>query len=131
VSAHRGLGVAYSEQGVHDVALAELKRALDLSQNSPVVLGQLGAAFARAGRRSDADNVLKNLQTMSAREYVPSSATAMIYAALGDKPRALEALEKAYEEHDFAITQIAIVPWFAPLRGEPRFQAILRELKLQ
>jgi serine/threonine-protein kinase len=131
VSAHRGLGVAYSEQGTHDAALTELQRAVDLSQNSPVLLGQLGAAFARAGRRADAENVLRNLQTMSAREYVPSSAPAMILAALGDKARALEALERAYDEHDFAITQVRIVPWFASLRNEPRFAAIVEKLGLK
>jgi serine/threonine-protein kinase len=130
VSAHRGLGIAYSEQGQHEGAITELKHALELSENSPVVLGHLGAAYARAGRRADADRTLADLATLSAREYVPSSAPAVIYAALGDKARALEALERAYDEHDFAITQINVVPWFAPLRREPRFQAILQKLKL-
>ena len=36
----------------HDEAIDELKRALDLSENSPVVLGHLGAAYARAGRKA-------------------------------------------------------------------------------
>jgi Flp pilus assembly protein TadD len=48
VSAHRGLGIAYSEQGQHPEAIASLKQALKLSENSPVILGNLGAARARA-----------------------------------------------------------------------------------
>ena len=67
---------------------------------------------------------------MAARQYVPSSAVALVYAALGDKPRALDWLEKAYDEHDFAMAQIGVAPWFATLRGEPRFEQLLTKLKL-
>jgi len=70
------------------------------------------------------------LQALSARQYVPSSSLAMIYAALDDKPRALEALDKAYDEHDFSMAQIAVVPWFKTLRGEPKFQQLLTKLNL-
>ena len=59
--------------------------------------------------------MLKELQALAAREYVPSSALATIYTALGDKARALDLLEKAYDEHDFAIAQIGVAPWFKPL----------------
>jgi serine/threonine-protein kinase len=131
VSVHRGLGIAYSEEGRHEEAIAELKQALTLAENSPVVLGQLGAAYARQGKRTEADAVLKNLQELSAREYVPSSALAVVYAALGDKTRALDALDKAYEEHDFSVVQIAVAPWFKSLREEPRFVALLQKLKLK
>jgi TolB-like protein/Flp pilus assembly protein TadD len=130
VSAHRGLGVADTELGQFDQAIAELTRAVALSENSPVVMGQLGAAYARASRRAEADKTLADLDALSAREYVPSSSIATIYAALGDKAKALDALEKAYDEHDFAITQIAVAPWFASIRNEPRFHAIVKKLGL-
>jgi TolB-like protein/Flp pilus assembly protein TadD/tRNA A-37 threonylcarbamoyl transferase component Bud32 len=131
VSAHRGLGVALSETGRHDEAIDELKRALDLSENSPVMLGHLGAAYARAGRKADADAVIKQLQTLSAQLYVPSTSVAIIYAAEGDKNRALDWLQKAYDEHDFSIVQLNVAPWFEPLRGEARFQQLLANLRLK
>jgi Flp pilus assembly protein TadD len=95
-----------------------------------VVLGHLGAAYAKQGRKVDADGVLKTLQTMAARQYVSSTAVALVYAAEGDKPKALEWLEKAYDEHDFAVAQIGIAPWFRTLRGEPRFQKLIEKLNL-
>jgi serine/threonine protein kinase/TolB-like protein/Tfp pilus assembly protein PilF len=131
VSAHRGLGAAYSEDNQHAEAIASLKRALTLSENSPIVLGHLGAAHARAKDRASAEAVLKELTAMSAQQYVPSTSIATVYGALGDRARALEWLEKAYEEHDFAITEIAVVPWFQTVRGEPRFQALLAKLGLK
>jgi len=131
VSAHRGLGIAYSEDGRHAEAVAALKQALTLSENSPIILGQLGAAYARQGNKVEAERVLRNLQELSAREYVPSSALAVVYTALGDKAHALDALEKAHEEHDFSVVQIGVAPWFTSLRQEPRFVALMDKLKLK
>ena len=128
VSAHRGLGVALGENGRHDEAVGEFARALALSENSPVILGHLGAAHARAGRKAEALKVLDDLQRVADRQYVPSSAVAMVYAALGDRAAALDRLEKAYDEHDFSLAQLAVAPWFRDLRGEPRFQALVGKI---
>ena len=128
VSAHQGLGIAFSEVGQHDEAIAELSRALQLSENSPAVMGHLGAAHARRRNRAAAEGVLKDLQTLATREYVPSSAVAVIYAALNDKAHALDWLEKALDEHDFSMAQVNVAPWFKSLRGEDRFQRLLTKL---
>jgi TolB-like protein/tetratricopeptide (TPR) repeat protein len=130
VAAHRGLGIALSEAGDHDAAINELKRALLLSENSPVILAHLGAAHARKGDKAAADGVLEDLQARSAREYVPASALAIVLAAQGDRARALDALERAFEEHDFALVQIAVAPWFRPLRGEDRYDKLVVRLGL-
>jgi TolB-like protein/Flp pilus assembly protein TadD len=130
VSAHRGLGIAQSEAGQNDEAVAELQHALLLSENSPVVMGHLGAAYARQRKMTEADRVIKDLQALSAREYVPSSALAMVYAAMGDRTRALDWLEKAYDEHDFAMAQLGVAPWFRTLRSDDRFRKLLERLYL-
>jgi TolB-like protein/Tfp pilus assembly protein PilF len=124
----RGLGIALSLGGRHDEAIAELNRAFVLSENGVLALGHLGAAYARAGRKADAERVLRDLQTRANREYVPSSVVAAVHTALGDRARAVEALERAYAEFDFSIAQIGVAPWFEPLRADPRFQALLRRL---
>ena len=130
VSIHRGLGIAYSEANQHDAAINELKRALLLSENSPVILAHLGAAYARQGNQAAADAVVKDLQGRAAREYVPASALAIVLAAQGDRQRALDALERAYDEHDFALVQIVVAPWFRPLRGEDRYDKLVVRLGL-
>jgi TolB-like protein/Tfp pilus assembly protein PilF/tRNA A-37 threonylcarbamoyl transferase component Bud32 len=128
VSAHRGLGIASSEAGHHDEAIAELKRAMLLSENSPVVMAHLGAAYAGQGNKTAANGVLAELQAMASRQYVPASAPAIVHAALGDRNLALDWLEKAHDEHDFAIVQIEVAPWFRNLRGEDRFQRLVTRL---
>jgi eukaryotic-like serine/threonine-protein kinase len=130
VWAHEGLGIAYSLEGRPDEAVAQLEQAVTLSQTNPLVLGQLGAAYARAGRSADARATLARLQTLAAREYVPSSAAAVIYAALGDPVHAIDQLEQAYTEHDFSLIQIRVAPWWQALRGEPRFEQLVTRLGL-
>jgi serine/threonine protein kinase/TolB-like protein/Tfp pilus assembly protein PilF len=125
VSAQRGLGVALCHSGRHDDAIAAFTRALALSENSPVVMGNLGAAYARAGRTAEARKVLADLQVQADRQYVPSTSIAMIHAAMGDRTAALDRLDRAFDEHDFSLAQIAITPWFKDLRGESRFQALV------
>jgi TolB-like protein/Flp pilus assembly protein TadD/ribosomal protein L29 len=130
VSAHRGLGIADSQVGRHDEAIAELTNALRLSENSPVVMGHLGAAYALQQQPAEARRLLRDLEALATRQYVPSSAVAMVYAALGDRPHALDWLDKAYDEHDFAMAQLAIAPWFRTLHDEPRFTQLLTKLNL-
>jgi tetratricopeptide (TPR) repeat protein len=131
VSAHARLGVALSEAGQHEDAIAEMQRAVSLSENSPAVVGHLGAAYARQGNRAEAERVLRDLEARSAREYVPATALATVYAALDDRGKALDMLERAYDEHDFTIAQIGVAPVFRSLRGEERFQRLLTKLGLR
>jgi eukaryotic-like serine/threonine-protein kinase len=128
VSARRGLGVALSLDGTHNEAIAELTRALAQSENSPVAMGDLGAAYARARRTADAGRVLQQLEGLADRQYVPSTSIAMVQAARGDRAGALDRLEKAFDEHDFSLAQLAIAPWFKDLRSDPRFQALVRKV---
>jgi hypothetical protein len=49
---------------------------------------------------------------------------------LEQKEKALEWLEKAYEEHDSGLVSIAVEPMFDSIRSEPRFKEIVRRMKL-
>jgi serine/threonine-protein kinase len=52
------------------------------------------------------------------------------YAMAGDRARALDWLERSYAEGVAALPYIGIDPVFDPLRAEPRFQALLRQMNL-
>jgi len=52
------------------------------------------------------------------------------YSLAGDLARALDLLERAYMERDPQMPYIGCNPFFDPLRAEPRFQALLRQMKL-
>jgi tetratricopeptide (TPR) repeat protein len=130
VSARWGLGAALTEQRLYSDAIAELKQAVRMSENSPVLIGHLGFAYGLSGARAEANKTFSDLKTLAAREYVPSSALSLVQAGLGNKANALELLEHAYEEHDFSLVFLQVAPWFQSLRGDARFERLTRRMQL-
>jgi TolB-like protein/Flp pilus assembly protein TadD len=130
VSARWGLGAAYTQQRHYKEAIAELNKAVSLSEGSPVIIGHLGFAQGLNGASAEARKTLSELKTLADREYVPSSAMALVHLGLGDKAEALTWLERAYQEHDFSLVFLEVAPWFESLRGEARFQQLLRRMQL-
>ena len=129
VSARWGLGATYTEQRRYDDAIAELGKALTQSEGSPILAGHVGYAYSQKGMRSEAQATVRNLKMLAERQYVPSSAIALVFAGLGDKTQALEWMERAYAEHDFSMVFLDVAPWFNSLRGEARFQELLRRMQ--
>jgi serine/threonine-protein kinase len=130
LSARWGLGAAYTERQMYDQAVDELKKAVTLSEGSPVPMGHLGFVYGLKGAAADARQTLADLNRLADRQYVPASVLALVYNGLGDKPRALDWLERAYQEHDFAMVFLDVAPWFRTLRGEPRFDQLRRRMRL-
>jgi non-specific serine/threonine protein kinase len=127
--AHWWLAMCYS-QSSYEQAVSEGEKALGLSRGEPGVLGELGHAYAVAGKRADAHKVLTELMEQSGRRYVAPLNFALIYAGLEDKAQALEWLERAYEDHSDRLTWIRSWPHFDTLRAEPRFQDLLGRMHL-
>ena len=73
---------------------------------------------------------LDGLTEISKRGYVSSFSIAEGYMRMGEKDKAFDWLEKAYEEHDSGLVSIGVEPMFDPVRRDPRFRDILRRMKL-
>jgi TolB-like protein/Flp pilus assembly protein TadD len=119
----RYLSIAYVNTGQFEHAVAALTRALTL-EDSPLLKGNLGYAYARLGRVSDAQEMIRQLQTAAAVSYVSPILTARIYAGLGDTRRALEWLGRARHGDRPYPTDSA----FDDLRSDPRFAALAARL---
>jgi tetratricopeptide (TPR) repeat protein len=87
----------------------------------------LAVTYDKLGRRADAEAVLKKFQDADGDSGASLYAT--IYAQWGDRARALEWLDRAMRLRDSGLVLLKTGPLFDPLRSEPRFQAVLRELK--
>ena len=123
-------GNLFAAMGKYDKAIADQIRAVELSEGSLECLPELGFAYAKAGRRTDAEDVLAKLQEESKRRFVPASLFAPIYAGLGDIDRAFATLERAFAEHDNRIGFYLREPAYAFLRRDPRGQSLLRRMNL-
>jgi serine/threonine-protein kinase len=122
-------GVAYSEKGMHEEAIASLETAAKID-DSPLIRGVLAYSLARAGRRADAQHVIDELILASKTKFVSQSTIAMGYGGLGDKNKAFQWVEKSLESHDEAIFWIYKHPMFSPLRDDPRYKELLKKLNL-
>jgi eukaryotic-like serine/threonine-protein kinase len=129
ILAHQWLGLSYVQKSMYREGIAELEKAVAISPGDTLALSGLGYAYAAAGRRLEAQKVLDQLNEISKQEYVPAVYRAPIYAALGEKDKAFEWLEKAYEER--SIGDIQAVPVYDPLRSDPRFADLLRRMNLE
>jgi len=88
----------------------------------------LALAYHKLGRQADAETALARFKALegNARAY----GYAAIYAQWGNVPKALEWLETALQLHDPLLINLKTDPLLDPLRNEPRFQAVMRELKV-
>jgi Tfp pilus assembly protein PilF len=111
--------------GRADEAAIEFQTLAQSAPDLPYAQGALGYFYAVTGRPAEARRALEDLDQMARKRYVTHWARAIIYMGLGQKSVALDWLEKACEECDGWIWALSIEPWYAPLRNEPHFQALL------
>ena len=127
-SLHVSLGMAYVMQGRTAEALAEFAAAGDAA-GSVRRLTLEGYARAAAGDRGAAERALAALAEAEARgERMPEVAVARIHAALGDRDRAFERLERAVAARSDTLVWMRVDPRFDALRADPRFDALLARI---
>ena len=94
------------------------------------MVSALGNIYGTAGRLSDAESILEELREVSRRQEVPSLYFALVYVALGDTARAIDALQQACEEHTGGMVYLKVEPMWDSLRSDSRFQDLLRRMNL-
>ena len=81
------------------------------------------------GRREEAITYLNELNRRAEEEsYKGRFPQALIYIAIGDHEKALELLEQAFMNRDFAMAQMKVHKSFDPLRSYDRFQNIINKM---
>jgi serine/threonine-protein kinase len=134
VNARSELGLVLALQHRFDEALAifrTLKDTTDLKRQGGWMVASLsGYTYGLAGRRSEALSMQHYLEERSRTQYVMPQAMANIAMGLGDTARALDWLERGYQERSFLLVLLSW-PIYDGLRGQPRFQRILRDMDLR
>jgi len=128
--AHWVLGISYVQKSMFAEAIASLERAAELSK-SPSFVGRLASAYATSGNTAQARKLLRELMDLQKQRYVSPAALAQLYIGLGEKDRAFEWLEKAYQERSNFMAYLGVNPVVDPLRSLPRFQDLLRRIGLE
>lgn len=129
------LALAYVQKGMYTEAIDELRALIKapptgrvpdkIVESETEACASLGFAYARAGKRAEAQELLAQLQALANRRYVSGLYFAYIYAGLGDADRAMEFLNKAFESRHPGLVLIRIEPMFDGLRSDPRFKHLV------
>ncbi|HEX7078066.1 MAG TPA: protein kinase [Candidatus Eisenbacteria bacterium] len=126
----RNLGGAYEELKRYDEAIAAYRRAHELLPRELSAKALLAHAYAVSGRNDEARRLLAELEAASGQRYVAKYALAAIRTGLGEHERALDLLDQAFTARDRGMPWLAASPRLDPLRGYPRFQDLLRRMRL-
>ena len=124
-------GQAEMELGLLDDAVDSLRLASQRTDSSSEVLAALANAYAAGGRTDEARDLLASLEARSAEGYGSPVLKAQIHLGLGEQDRALDLLEQAAEVRAADLVWLWVRPIYRPLRGNPRFEAILETVGLR
>jgi adenylate cyclase len=124
--AHSILGWCLVWKGNKADAIAEFQKATTLDDLSWYI-SSLGYAHAVAGDRAKAEQILLKLDELAKQRYVSPANRAAVYLGLGEKGKALDWLEQAYEDRDPILWWIQ-EQLYDSVRNEPRFQALMKKI---
>jgi Flp pilus assembly protein TadD len=126
-AAYHFRGLCYHAEESRDDAIVNLRKAAELSGDTPFAIAALACVLARSGSAHQAEHLLSRLQATSATEYVPPYSLAIVYCGLDRREEALTHLEQSAEERSPSIALwLQREPLLHPLRREPRFQRLLQ-----
>jgi serine/threonine protein kinase len=120
----------YSQRKQYEKAIAEEQFAKTISPDQTWSDVGLSRIFVAAGKPQEARAILDQLlQRRKSGVFVPPSHIAMVYNYLGDKEKAFDWLEKAYDIHDPKLVMLKS-PFWKNVENEPRFKDIKRRVGL-
>ena len=122
------LATAYAGAGRCPEALAQSERVSAQLPDNPddqVTLFVLGWSYAKCNRRDEARAVIRACQALAGRRWVDPIGLAALMGAVGDIELGIAEVKRGVEERSPSAIALAIDPMLDPLRGDPRFQALV------
>jgi TolB-like protein/DNA-binding winged helix-turn-helix (wHTH) protein/Tfp pilus assembly protein PilF len=118
------LGECQLRRGDSHKAMEEFQKARSVDGDTSRVLADIAQAYALSGQQSSALKIVKQLEEVSSSRFVSPWDLSFVYAALGDKARAIQMLDKSIDEKVGWVTSLGVDPGFDSLRDDPRFEKL-------
>ncbi len=123
------IGLTYMQLARHSEAIASLEKAVDVTKHRQShYVSLLGGAYAGAGRRAEALDLLAELTDRASREYIAPFHLAFLHIPLGNADEAMSCLERACAERNALAWWPRTCPFYDPIRAHPRFPALLAKI---
>jgi len=127
-TAHYCIALAYLATARDAEAVAEFELANQDIGGAPFSMGSLAYGLGRAGRRAEAEEMLRDFERRRKAGYYPAFTLAMAHAGLGNDEQALDWLERAADERLLGYYLPSVEPAWDALRGHPRFKRLLQRI---
>ena len=128
--AYWALGLIQEQMSDFDESLAAFQRAIQLTPNSPRMRAGFARSLAMSGKHKEAQQMLKELQTLSEKRYVSPFELASVHFALGQADVGFEWLKKAFQDRCFELISMNVDPRFDSIKSDPRFTPLHRQMGL-
>jgi adenylate cyclase len=103
-------------------------RLTQTMETQPILTAYLGCTYAKNGQRDKAMETLEELNQLGRHRFVTPFCQALVYLGLGENSRAIDWLEKAYEERSIWMAWLKVEPMYDPIRSDRRFQALYQKM---
>jgi len=120
------LAESYEEKGKCPEALEQFHKFGEAIHNFDTAAA--ARADAACGNLAEARRIVAKIEQDPDYRLYNSMWIASIYARLGQKDRAFQWLDRAYQNHDYFLSFLKVHPYMDPLRTDPRFDALLKRL---
>jgi len=117
-------------KGMFGEAVAQADKLLSAlpSLDDAQILSNFAWIYAVSGGQEKARTFLKRMLDLRAKRYVDAYMIGGVYAGLGEKDKAFEWLNKAFEEHAGQMVVIKVDHWIDNLRSDPRYKDLLKKM---
>jgi tetratricopeptide (TPR) repeat protein len=127
---YEDLGRGYEQMGALGSAIDAFRKGVSLDKQAHGTLASLAYAYALAGKRKEATRILRQLRRTAKTTFVSAYTFALIFVGLGKKDEAFAWFGKAFDERSSALPFLGVNPRYVSLRGDPRFDKLLRRVGL-
>ena len=127
-AAYAQLSWLYTLTGRYDEAAAAYRKRSELNRASADTLTMSALIAARQGRTEEAQRATSSLIEAVNRGRKKAVDVAAVFAWLGRKDEAFQWLDRAVQDRENAANDLKLDPFFADLRSDPRFPALLQRM---
>lgn len=125
------LGLVHLGTQDFEESAAAFRRAAEISDGLPLMLGWLGLALGLGGHTGEARLVLERLRATAKERFVLPTSFAWVHLGLGEVDEAFAWMDRAIDRDDEWSHPLKTYPFLDPLRSDDRFRALLRKLNVE
>ncbi len=124
------LGWAYVYSGAYDKGIEAIRNSSAAEGVDPLLSPDLAYIDSMLGKRDETRQILNRLLALARKYPVSPGYIALVYIALDEREQGLAWLEKAYAQHSSIMTWLKVDPRFDRILEEPKFQDLMRRVRL-